>query len=120
MPYYNHDMIISLGYRVKSRIATNFRRWATERLKEYMNVQIQNSHLHRCSEFPQIVDNFFDSHGYTVTKKKSPTESLKRRITDQEGNIYDERNLFHEYARFGRCVLCCCCQRHSGAQERAL
>ena len=29
-------MIISLGYRVKSRIATNFRRWATERLKEYM------------------------------------------------------------------------------------
>ena len=36
MPYYNLDMIISLGYRVKSRIATNFRRWATERLKEYM------------------------------------------------------------------------------------
>lgn len=36
MPYYNLDMIISLGYRVKSRIATNFRRWATECLKEYM------------------------------------------------------------------------------------
>ena len=36
MSYYNLDMIISLGYRVKSRIATNFRRWATERLKEYM------------------------------------------------------------------------------------
>ena len=34
--FYNLDMIISLGYRVKSRIATNFRRWATERLKEYM------------------------------------------------------------------------------------
>lgn len=29
-------MIISLGYRIKSLIATNFRRWATERLKEYM------------------------------------------------------------------------------------
>ena len=36
IPYYNLDMIISLGYRVKSKIATNFRRWATERLKEYM------------------------------------------------------------------------------------
>lgn len=36
MLYYNLDMIISLGYRVKSRIATNFRRWATARLKEYM------------------------------------------------------------------------------------
>ena len=34
--YYNLDMIISLGYRIKSSIATNFRRWATERLKEYM------------------------------------------------------------------------------------
>ena len=36
MTYYNLDMIISLGYRVKSFIATQFRRWATERLKEYM------------------------------------------------------------------------------------
>ncbi len=34
--HYNLDMIISLGYRVKSKIATKFRRWATERLKEYM------------------------------------------------------------------------------------
>lgn len=36
MTYYNLDMIISLGYRIKSLIATQFRRWATERLKEYM------------------------------------------------------------------------------------
>ena len=36
IPHYNLDMIISLGYRVKSKIATHFRRWATERLKEYM------------------------------------------------------------------------------------
>ena len=34
--HYNLDMIISLGYRVKSLIATQFRRWATERLKEYI------------------------------------------------------------------------------------
>jgi len=36
IPCYNLDMIISLGYRVKSSIATKFRRWAAERLKEYM------------------------------------------------------------------------------------
>jgi hypothetical protein len=36
IPHYNLDMIISIGYRVKSKIATQFRRWATERLKEYM------------------------------------------------------------------------------------
>lgn len=36
IPFYNLDMIISLGYRIKSRIATKFRIWATERLKEYI------------------------------------------------------------------------------------
>ena len=36
LPYYNLDMIISLGYRVKSLTATRFRQWATARLKEYM------------------------------------------------------------------------------------
>ncbi len=33
---YNLDVIISVGYRVKSIRGTHFRRWATERLKEYM------------------------------------------------------------------------------------
>ena len=36
LPHYNLDLIISLGYRVKSAIATRFRQWATERLKEYI------------------------------------------------------------------------------------
>ena len=36
LPFYNLDMIISLGYRVKSLVATRFRQWATARLKEYM------------------------------------------------------------------------------------
>lgn len=34
--HYNLDMIISLGYRIKSVTATRFRQWATARLKEYM------------------------------------------------------------------------------------
>ena len=34
--YYNLDMIISVGYRVKSKIATQFRKWATRTLKEYL------------------------------------------------------------------------------------
>ncbi len=36
IPFYNLDMIISLGYRVKSIVATRFRRWATAQLKEYL------------------------------------------------------------------------------------
>lgn len=34
--FYNLDAIISVGYRVKSIIATRFRQWATQRLTEYI------------------------------------------------------------------------------------
>lgn len=33
---YNLDMIISVGYRIKSHVATHFRQWATQRLREYI------------------------------------------------------------------------------------
>ncbi|MCP4697051.1 MAG: virulence RhuM family protein [Gammaproteobacteria bacterium] len=36
LDHYNLDMIISVGYRVKSHIATRFRQWATHRLREYI------------------------------------------------------------------------------------
>jgi len=36
LDYYNLDMIISVGYRVKSHVATRFRIWATKRLNEYI------------------------------------------------------------------------------------
>ena len=34
--HYNLDMIIALGYRVQSQVAARFRRWATQRLHEYI------------------------------------------------------------------------------------
>lgn len=36
LEFYNLDMIISVGYRVKSAVATRFRQWATQRLTEYV------------------------------------------------------------------------------------
>jgi hypothetical protein len=36
LDYYNLDAIISVGYRVKSAVATRFRIWATQRLREYI------------------------------------------------------------------------------------
>jgi hypothetical protein len=35
LPHYNLDMIISVGYRVNSKRATQFRQWAAQRLNEY-------------------------------------------------------------------------------------
>ena len=36
MYHYNLDMIIAVGYRVKSQVATRFRQWATQHLREYI------------------------------------------------------------------------------------
>lgn len=38
IPFYNLDMIISLGYRVKSMVATQFRRWVTAKAKWWFSV----------------------------------------------------------------------------------
>jgi hypothetical protein len=34
--FYNLDAIISVGYRIKSHVATRFRQWATQRIREYI------------------------------------------------------------------------------------
>lgn len=36
LPFYNLDLIVSVGYRVKSKVATQFRIWATDRLRQYL------------------------------------------------------------------------------------
>jgi len=34
--FYNLDAIISIGYRIKSHVATRFRQWATQHIKDYI------------------------------------------------------------------------------------
>ena len=60
LPYYNLDMIISVGYRVNSMSATIFRQWATKVLKQYM------------------------LHGYAVSER---FERLEQRMTKAENRI---------------------------------
>lgn len=57
---YNLDVIISVGYRVKSKVGTEFRKWATQRLKEYL------------------------LKGYTINKKLLSTEQQKVKTLKQE------------------------------------
>lgn len=50
---------------------------------------------------PLSFREFLDFHGYTLTERKSPAGGIRKRITDEDGEVYDVRELFDAYARFG-------------------
>lgn len=60
--HYNLDVIISVGYRVKSKIATEFRKWATKKLKEYLikgyaiNHELLQGHKNKIKALEETID----------------------------------------------------------------
>lgn len=58
IPYYNLDMIISVGYRVNSKNATQFRIWATSILKQYLikGYAINDQRLQQLGEVIRIME----------------------------------------------------------------
>ena len=60
--HYNLDVIISVGYRVKSSLATEFRKWATGKLKEYLlqgyslNQKLLHSKTEKIKELESQID----------------------------------------------------------------
>ena len=70
VPFYNLDVIISVGYRVKSQRGVQFRRWASKILKEYLvkgyavNDRLRRDQLGELRQLVQVVDTTTVS--YTV------------------------------------------------------
>jgi len=86
--FYNLDMIISIGYRVKSVIATRFRRWATSVLKDYLlkgySINQRFERLeNRVSKTEEKIDFF-------VRTALPPAEGIffNGQIFEQNGNRY--------------------------------
>lgn len=50
---------------------------------------------------PLSFREFLDFHGYSVTERKSPAGGMRKRITDADGEIYEVRELFDTYVKFG-------------------
>lgn len=50
---------------------------------------------------PLSFREFLDFHGYTLTERKSPAGGVKKRIMDADGEVYDTRELYDAYIRFG-------------------
>lgn len=61
MPCYNLDLILSLGYRVKSIVATRFRRWANQVLKDFM-LKGYAVNQRKIATDLQIIDRLHEQH----------------------------------------------------------
>lgn len=74
--FYNLDAIISVGYRVNSLQATHFRRWATERLKEYLikGFAMDEYQKYHVKTLSPVEEAYFDS----IKKLTAETKKKKR------------------------------------------
>ncbi|MCX6800516.1 MAG: virulence RhuM family protein, partial [Candidatus Falkowbacteria bacterium] len=78
--YYNLDLIIAVGYRVKSTQGTAFRKWATERLSEYIvkGFVIDSERLKN----PDLPFDYFEELERTITDIRTSEKRFYRKITD--------------------------------------
>ena len=78
--YYNLDLIISVGYRVKSAIATAFRQWATARLREYIvkGFVLDDERLKN----PDLPFDYFEELTRRIADIRTSEKRFYRKITD--------------------------------------
>lgn len=85
LTYYNLDVIISVGYRVKSLRGTQFRQWANKVLKEYLlrgysvnqRLLYMESRIdHRLSEHDRRIDELSDKVDFFVKASLPPVEGI--------------------------------------------
>lgn len=80
LEYYNLDLIISVGYRVKSSIATTFRQWATMRLREYIvkGFILDDERLKN----PDLPFDYFEELLRRIQDIRTSEKRFYRKITD--------------------------------------
>ncbi len=78
--FYNLDLIIAVGYRVKSSQGTAFRKWATERLSEYIvkGFVIDSERLKN----PDLPFDYFEELERTIADIRTSEKRFYRKITD--------------------------------------
>ena len=79
--FYNLDMIISVGYRIKSHVATRFRQWATQRLREYI---VKGFVLddERLKDVVNIGSDYFDEMLERIRDIRSSEKRFYQKIRD--------------------------------------
>src|SRR5690625_1990876 len=79
--FYNLEMILAVGYRVKSHGGTQFRQWATERLKEYLvkGFVMDDEQL---KEMRNLGDDYFDELLERIRDIRASEKRFYKKITD--------------------------------------
>lgn len=81
LEYYNLDMIIAIGYRVNSKIATKFRQWATNILKNYL------------TQGYAINEKMLKTKQLQINTLQSTINLLSRSIQNQAQNLEEAQNV---------------------------
>ena len=78
--FYNLDAIISVGYRIKSHIATKFRQWATNHLREYIvkGFVLDDERLKN----PDLPFDYFEELEKRIQDIRTSEKRFYRKITD--------------------------------------
>ncbi|WP_283653073.1 virulence RhuM family protein [Paenibacillus sp. RC334] len=79
--HYNLEMIIAVGYRVRSHRGTQFRRWATERLNEYL-VKGFTMDDERLKDMRHFGQDYFDELLQRIRDIRASEKRFYRKITD--------------------------------------
>jgi hypothetical protein len=79
--FYNLEMVIAIGYRVRSHRGTQFRRWATERLNEYL-VKGFTMDEERLKEMRHFGQDYFDELILRIRDIRASEKRFYRKITD--------------------------------------
>lgn len=79
--HYNLEMILAVGYRVRSHRGTQFRQWATERLKEYL-VKGFTMDDERLKEMRNLGDDYFDELLERIRDIRASEKRFYQKITD--------------------------------------
>src|SRR5699024_6960469 len=84
--HYNLEMIIAIGYRVRSHRGTQFRQWATERLNEYLvkDFTMDDDRLKKMRNFGQ---DYFDELLERIRDIRASEKRLYQKITDISNQI---------------------------------
>ena len=100
--HYNLDMIISVGYRIKSKIATRFRQWATVHIREYIvkGFVLDDERLKN----PDLPFDYFDELLLRIQDIRTSEKRFYRKITDIYATSLDYDPTIDESIMFFKTV----------------